>query len=176
MPHLARGPVRGASRPSLPAFQRAVNCISGVEKPGQGVFLETEAPEGSGRAARPGVAPSKGSWPQAQAARPATQPSRKGEKPMRQRPHGSRSRRQCGVAGAARPHVLRAWGGHAQPALATWPPAPLRPGAQDPALRTGGGQEKNQKLESLADLGPRRKGGHTGARRAENREILGRHT
>lgn len=176
MPCLARGPVRGASRPSLPAFQRAVNCISGVEKPGQGVFLETEPPEGSGARGR------------VQAWRPRRA---RGLRPrLRGLPLSPRERvrSQCAKGPAVRvPPPVRSCrhgppprpprlGGHAQPALATWPPAPLRPGTQDPALRTGGGQGKNQKLESLADLGPRREGGHTGAGRAENREILGRHT
>lgn len=51
-------PSPGSQPPSLPAFRRVINCISGVEKPGPGV-PGCQSPGGiRGARARPGAAPS----------------------------------------------------------------------------------------------------------------------
>lgn len=156
-------PSPGSQPTSLPAFQRVIHCISGGEEPGQGVFLEAEPLEGSGRAGESRRGALEGpvaSGPGCAACRSA---SRKGEKPMRQRPRGSRSRCQCGAAGASRPHVLRARGSRSACAryLAAGP-TPARARTRRWA-QAGGGRGKNPKLEkSLADRGPPREGGHRG--------------
>lgn len=119
-------PPPGSQPTSLPAFQRVINCISGVEKPGQGVpgsqpsLLRDPGARGCVRARCPrracGLRP--------KAARGTTRPSRKGEKPVRPRlavraPAAS-AELQARPAPTSSPP-----GGHAQPAPATRPPALL---------------------------------------------------
>lgn len=104
----------------------------------------------------------------AQGARPGhSERSGTGASQCAEGPRGSRSRRQCGAAGAARPHVLRARGSRSD--RAGYPACSLAPAwGQGPAPRTSGGRGKNPKADSWTDLGPQREGGRRGP---ENRRI-----
>lgn len=71
-PHLR--PTPGSQTTSLPAFQRVINCISSVEKPGQGVPGIQLSPLRDGG----GAVPSKGWWSQTQGCLPYYSALKKG--------------------------------------------------------------------------------------------------
>lgn len=127
----------------LPAFQSVTKCISGEEKPG-------------GARARTGAGPSEGWWLQAQAARPGHSERSEPVRANAPKAGGSRSPSQCGAAGAARPHVLRARGSRSY-RTGYRPPAWLPPGVGAGAKHRRRPEEEPETL-SPPDLGPWRPG------------------
>lgn len=156
-PHLR--PTPGSQTTSLPAFQRVINCISSVEKPGQGVPGIQLSPLRDGGARCPrrvgGLRP--------KAACRTTRPSRKGEKPVAPKAHSSSSRRQCQTAGTAA-HTSFPPGGRAQPAPATRPPPSSR-SCLGPGTEHRPRPKKEPKIgRARQTLGPGKEA--TGSRRA----------